>query len=132
MAIHGSNTLAIITVRGIEAYAYHGVPAEERVVGHRYRLDIEMHVPNCIAIESDEVTDTVDYAAAGQTALEVLTQSSHKTVEHVAGRIADAILRQFPPVQSVTVTLEKPMPPANLIANSVGTRISRSRSADVQ
>jgi dihydroneopterin aldolase len=118
-----------VFVRGIEAYAYHGVPAHERAVGHRYLVDVEMEVSGT-ADRSDEVSDTVDYAAAGQIVQSVLSDSPCKTVEHLASEILDRLFAMSPLIVEATATVEKPLPPMPVIAEAAGVRLTRGRARE--
>jgi len=111
--------MTTVVVRGLQCYAYHGVPPAEREVGHRYTIDLELDVEER-AWRSDRVQDTVDYAAAAQAALDVTLDSQFRTVERLAQVIGEEILNRFPDVMEARVSVEKPMPPAPIIAEAVG------------
>ncbi|RYG32268.1 dihydroneopterin aldolase [bacterium] len=115
-----------VFIRGLETYAHHGVPDHEQATGHRYRLDLELSVKG-VADRTDEVTDTVNYAEVAQAALRVLTEERRRTLEFLSRAIAEAILTEFPSVFSITLSLEKPFPPAPVIAASMGVRFSLER-----
>src|SRR5690349_3843039 len=72
-----------VFIRGLEFYGYHGVPAEERFIGHRYRVDLELRVEGT-ADESDHVSETVDYGAVATFATQVGTNEKAHTVERLA------------------------------------------------
>jgi len=121
--------MVTVFVRGLEFYAHHGVPPQERVIGHRYRVDLEM-VVGTEAAESDRVEDTVNYAEAARDVLEVAESGPYFTVERLGSVILDTLLARHPRIEAVTLTLEKRLPPAPIIAESTGVRISRRRSHD--
>ncbi len=111
--------MTTILVRGLQLYAYHGVPDAEREVGHRYLIDLEMDVEER-ASTSDRVEDTVDYGAAAQVALDVALEQQCRTIERLAQLIGEAILAEFKGILEVRVSVEKPMPPSPIIAEAVG------------
>lgn len=115
-----------VYVRDIEFYGYHGVPAEERFVGHRYRVDLEMEVSGR-ADETDHIDDTVDYAAVAQLVTTLGQEQRAHTVERLARLIGEKILETFPQVQTVAVRLGKPLPPAPIIAGEAGVEIEITR-----
>lgn len=115
-----------VLIRGIEVYGYHGVPAEERAIGHRYRLDLSLEVAGS-ADFTDDVGDTVDYGAASLLAAEIVSSSQFHTVEKLAGVIADKLLGTFPKILSLEIVLVKAAPPVPLVAESMGVRLRRSR-----
>lgn len=115
-----------VFLNDLEFYAFHGVPEAERQVGHRYRATLSLEVDGRAA-ETDRIEDTVDYAAVGELAVRIGIDSQFKTVERLAYAMAEAILREFPRVQAIQVAVEKPLPPANLIADSVGVEVELHR-----
>lgn len=118
-----------VFLRGLEFYAYHGVPEAERAVGHRYSVDLEVTLAGR-AIETDSIGDTVDYARLGELAIEVASATVYRTVERLAAAICEAILTDFPLVRRVQATVVKRLPPANLIAECAGVEVSRERPAE--
>ncbi len=95
-----------VFVKGLEFYGYHGVSTEEQKVGHRYRVSITMHVEGK-ADETDDLANTVDYGAAAELVLKLGLESQHKTVEKLAGVIADHILVAFGSVSECQVEVAK-------------------------
>ena len=46
---------------GIEIFGYHGDLPEERKLGQKFLVDLELNLDLSIAGKSDELSDTVDY-----------------------------------------------------------------------
>ena len=115
-----------VFLRGLEFYAYHGVPEAERAVGHRYAVDLEVEVTGR-AIDTDAIEDTVDYALLGERAVQVASATAYRTVERLAAAICEAVLENFPLVLRVRATVVKRLPPANLIAECAGVVVARER-----
>jgi len=115
-----------VFIRGLEFYGFHGVPAEERFIGHRYRVDLELRVEGS-ADESDHISDTVDYGAIGQMAVAIGTTEVAHTVERLARLIAERILDAHAKVQSVWISVAKPYPPAPMIAAEAGVELELAR-----
>lgn len=115
-----------VFLKDLEFYAHHGVPAEERVVGHRYVISLTMNVEGG-AQESDRVEDTVDYGEVASVIFEVATAKQYQTVERVAQKVAQVLLDRFPLIASLEITLAKRLPPAPMIAESAGVVLTLSR-----
>ncbi len=115
-----------VFIRGIEFYGYHGVPAEERFIGHRYRVDVELRVEGS-ADQSDRIAETVDYGAVGQLIAQIGTAEKAHTVERLARIIGEAILTQHPLVASLWISVAKPLPPAPMIAEEAGVELELGR-----
>jgi dihydroneopterin aldolase len=115
-----------VVVHGLDFYAYHGVPAAEREVGHRYLVDIEVQCDLEIC-ESDDIQDGVDYAALSELMLEVSEQRVYHTIEALAYAYCRQVLRQYRSVEEITIEIVKPYPPAPMIAESAGVVLSLAR-----
>ncbi len=99
-----------ITLRDIEIYAYHGVLPQERTVGGRYGIEVEVETSNEKATETDNLEDTINYADILDIVKQEMAVPS-KLIEHVAGRIVRRIRKDFPTVEKATVRLTKKHPP---------------------
>ncbi len=115
-----------IHLRGLRFHAYHGVAAQERLVGNDYEVDVRLHVDVDKAMRSDQVTDTVNYAEVYQVVGEQMARPSD-LVEHVAGRIAQALLDEWPQVADVTISLTKRNPPMGSDCQGAGVELHVGR-----
>lgn len=116
-----------VFIEGLEFYGYHGVPAEERAVGHRYIADLWLSVEGRADV-SDHIADTVDYAAVGQEVMSAIASAKAHTLEHLAHETCGFILERFPSVASVRLKLSKPYPPTPMIAAKAGVEVVLARS----
>ena len=73
-------------------------------------------------MQSDEVGDTLDYASLYDLVAREMQQPS-KLLEHVAGRIAEAISKAFPQVTSIDLELTKLNPPMGADGEGAGVEI---------
>ena len=103
-------TASYIHLRQVRFHAFHGVMPQERQVGAEFVLDLKVGYPLQQAMQSDEVADTLNYAALYDLVAREMQQPS-KLLEHVAGRIAEAIGKAFPLVTSIDLELTKQNPP---------------------
>lgn len=103
-------TASYIHLRQVRFHAFHGVLSQERQVGADFVLDLKVGYPLEQAMQSDEVTDTLNYAALYDLVAYEMQQPS-KLLEHVAGRMAEAIGKTFPQVTSIDLELIKLNPP---------------------
>ena len=119
-------TMVTVFVRGLEFYGFHGVAEEERVIGHRFRADLEYQVGS-VACETDRIDDTVNYGDVALCLVEMGQSRQFKTVERLATVMLDELFARFPGIQSAQLRLAKRLPPAPVIAEEVGIEIRRSR-----
>ena len=113
-----------ILIIGLRELGVHGVLPEEQVRPQPFQVDIELIVDARPAGESDELDDTVDYAAVCEAVSRVVTSESYRLLERLAARIAE-VCRADQRVQGVTVEVRKLHPPVRASLDSVGVRIER-------
>lgn len=112
-----------IELKNMRFYAYHGVLAQERIVGNDFVVNLTIEVDFCKAIQSDNVNDTLNYATVFDLVKKEMSLPSN-LLEHVAGRIFNAIKTAFPHISSLQVRLAKLHPPVNGEVESAEIRIS--------
>ena len=115
-----------VFLHGLEVYGYHGVSDEEQAVGHRYVADLTLDV-NGKADRTDRIADTVSYADLADLVAEQIGKSKCRTVEKLASKVCDAVLKAFPAVQGVNICLAKRLPPLPHVAEVAGVEITMTR-----
>ncbi len=99
-----------IILEDIESYGGHGcLPQEKNSLG-LFRTNVVLHLDLEESGYSDKISDTVDYVAATRVVLAEMAINS-RTVEHLAYRIADALLEHFDMVYEVELEVSKVNPP---------------------
>ena len=119
--------VAEISVNRIKVYAYHGCHPQERTVGGDFYVTISALVEvEASAWKDDQLEGTADYSRfVSITKREMAVPSN--LLEHVASRIASAVLKECPSVQSVTVTIEKENPPLGVLCKGVCVKMELNR-----
>lgn len=113
-----------ILLHGIQFYGYHGVHEEERRLGQRFVVDVELRLDLAGVEAGDDVSLTVDYSQVLAAVLEIGVQQQFRLLETLAARIADAMLQRFP-VRQVVVRATKPAPPMPGALDGVSVEITR-------
>ncbi len=113
-----------IELVGLRAFGPHGVSEAEREVGRLIVLDITMTVADCPTVGDDELGGTIDYGAAARVAVEVVTGTSCRTLEHLCGLIADRLAAEFSP-DEIEVRAAKTEPPIPEAIGEVAVTIRR-------
>lgn len=103
-------------------HAYHGVEAQERLTGNDYELDLRLNVDVSSATMSDRVEDTVNYAEVYRL-IEAEMAKPSNLLEHVAGRIGQALIEKWPQIQSVDIRLTKQNPPMGADCKGAGVEL---------
>jgi 7,8-dihydroneopterin aldolase/epimerase/oxygenase len=111
-----------IIIRGISLVTHIGVPDAERANQQQILVDIEVLHPMQQAGSTDDVGNSIDYAAV-TACVQTLQKTERKTVERLATDIASAILQKFRPSGGVRVTVTKK--PKDLKIASVSVTVQR-------
>lgn len=115
-----------VFVEGLEFYAFHGVPAEERVIGHRYVVDLWMTVPPTACV-SDRVEDSVDYGQVAMRLTDIGQATQFLTVERLGQAMIEEVASSYPLVTSIRLRIAKRLPPAPVIAAATGIELRWER-----
>jgi len=102
--------------------AFHGVNPQEQAVGSMFIINIRLKVVIDKAVESDNVDDTINYAEVFSLMKEEMMIPS-KLIENVAGRIAKRIMKTFPQVEMVDISVTKQNPPMGADCNGAGVQL---------
>ena len=116
-----------IRLSRIGVFAYHGLHPEETRMGQRFFISIECGLDLRPAGTTDDFTRTADYHRMAEMTQEIAVGRQFKTIEALAEAVAGAVLAEFPPVQTVTVTVEKPSAPIPAMLDTVSVEITRQR-----
>lgn len=116
-----------IIIKGLEIFAYHGVNPEEKRDGQRFVLDLTLRADLSAARRSDELADTVNYAAVRKTVQRAFTDKKYDLIERAAQVVCEAVLAEHPRVQAVTLLLKKPEAPMNAVFDYAGVEITLTR-----
>ncbi|MCH8311056.1 MAG: dihydroneopterin aldolase [Chloroflexi bacterium] len=116
-----------IILSGMVFYGFHGANSEEKELGQRFIVDLEIEYDLRAAGESDNLTDTVNYSRFYHAVKEVVEGPSLNLLEAVAERIVSNILQRYP-VESAMVRLKKPeVPIKGSILDYAAVQIYRRR-----
>ncbi len=111
-----------IVLKEVRFHAFHGVMPQERKVGADFLLSLRLGYDISKAMQTDDVTDTLNYAEVYQLVKQEMEQPS-ALLEHVAGRIAQTLMQQFPAVKSIDLTLTKQNPPMGADCQGAGVEL---------
>ncbi len=112
-----------VFIDGIRMHARHGVLAQERLTGNDYTIDVDAEYDVSAAMRSDQVDDTLNYASVFNIVKTEMNIPS-QLIEHVAGRIADHLMKDFPAIKSLKIRIRKENPPMGADCDGAGVEIS--------
>ena len=80
-----------VEIRGLSIFTHHGVTEAEQEIGQRLEIDVSFDVPDCDAVLTDRLEDTVDYAEVCDIVALGATERSYKTLERLCHVIAERL-----------------------------------------
>lgn len=101
-----------VLIENASFYAFHGVHEEERKIGGKFSVDLELETNFEKALEEDEVSHTINYVEAYRIIKEEFATSS-KLIEHVAGRIVKRLRSNHETIIKLRLKISKLNPPLN-------------------
>lgn len=116
-------TTSRIFINDIILHAQHGVLPQEQLTGNDYKVSVSLDYDISKAINTDNVADTINYAEVYNVIKEEMITPS-KLIEHVAGRIAQRLLTQYPSVAAITLSITKLNPPMGAQCQGAGVEIT--------
>ena len=111
-----------IYLKDVCFHAFHGVMSQEKVVGADFLVSLRIGYDFSKAMQTDRVDDTLNYAEVYQLVKREMEQPS-SLLEHVAGRIVDALMQHFPMVTSIDLSLTKQNPPMGADGGGAGVEL---------
>jgi dihydroneopterin aldolase len=126
---NGTESSAEIELRGLSIYTHHGVTEAEQEVGQRLEFDISFDVPDCDAMLTDRLEDTVDYSQVCDIVALAATERSYRTLERLAQVVGERLMERDG-CESVRVRAAKPEPPLPLAIQEIAVEVSQERSVD--
>jgi dihydroneopterin aldolase len=116
-----------LIVSGLALFTHCGVTPEERAVGQRIVVDVDMTVDLGEGARRGGLEATVDYADLCRQVIEVGEKARHTLLESLAMDVAEAVLSR-PRVRDVRVRLTKPTPPIVPAVEAFIVELVRSRT----
>jgi 7,8-dihydroneopterin aldolase/epimerase/oxygenase len=123
---HTLDSSVEVEVRGLSIHTHHGVSQAEREVGQRLEIDVAFDVPDCDAVLTDRVEDTVDYGEVCDIVALAATERSYRTLERLCRVIGERLMERFA-CESVRVRAAKPEPPLPLALEEVAVEVVHER-----
>ena len=108
-------------------YGYHGVSAAEKETGRRYEVDCELAVDLAEPGKTDDLTDTIDYAAVYDLVADIVQNRSFSLLEGLAGKIASELLAAFPVIE-VKIRVRKMTPPIAGTIDYIEVEVTRRQT----
>lgn len=102
--------MSVISIEGMEFFAYHGCFKEEAIIGTKFRIDLFLETDTGQAESTDELSDTINYQSVYELVKTEMSTRS-KLLEHVGRRILNCIKQTFPEIEHAKIKIRKLNPP---------------------
>ncbi len=116
--------MGLIVIENMEFYSFHGHFKEERIVGNKFLVDLTIETDMKVPAESDNLKDAINYQRVYELVKQQMELKSH-LLEHIAGRILDAIYAEIGGITSISVKVSKMNPPIGGRIKSVSVVMER-------
>ena len=116
-----------IVIERLECEGYCGVERVEREHPQKLAIDLDLEFPTGQAAETDNLAQTVDYAAVAERVVALVSRQHCRLLENLAERIVAMLLADFP-IERVRIWLRKLHAPLSTSAGSVGVRIEKAKA----
>jgi dihydroneopterin aldolase len=126
---NGIESRVEVDLRGISIYTHHGVTDAEQEVGQRLEFDLSFDVPDCDAVLTDRIEDTIDYSEVCDIVALAATERSYRTLERLAQVVGQRLIERYG-CESVRVRASKPEPPLPLSIQEVGVEVTQERGEE--
>lgn len=114
-------------IRELELFGFHGVFEEEKRLGQKFILSLELDLDLKSAGRTGDLTKSVHYGELCEKIDQEFTRESFELIEAVALKLADFILTEYKLVKGVKVFLKKPWAPVKKHLDTVEIMVERRR-----
>ncbi len=114
-----------IIIENLELIAEHGVFKEEKFLGQKFIISVEMTTDTREAGKTGNLNASTHYGFVADDIEKIFTSQSFDLIETCAEKIAEMILTKYPLISEVKVTVKKPWAPIRKHFDFVAVEITR-------
>lgn len=114
-----------IYINNLEFIGFHGVFPEEKKLGQKFLVSLELTVDTREAGKTGNLTKSVHYGLVAQDVEKLFLEKSIDLIETCAENIAEMVLKKYELVKEVKVTVKKPWAPLQMHFENVAVEITR-------
>jgi len=115
-----------ICIKDLEIYAFHGVNEEEKAMGQKFLVSVEVFLCLRECGKEDNLSKTVNYSDLCKNIEKEFSQNKYNLIEKSAEELALYILLNYPLAEKVKVLIKKPWAPIGKHLDYVAVEIERS------
>lgn len=114
-----------IYINNLEFIGFHGVFPEEKKLGQKFLVSLELTVDTREAGKTGDLTKSVHYGLVAQDVEKLFLEKSIDLIETCAENIAEMVLKKYELVKEVKVIVKKPWAPLQIHFENVAVEITR-------
>lgn len=114
-----------IYINNLEFIGFHGVFPEEKKLGQKFLVSLELTVDTREAGKTGDLSKSVHYGLVAQDVEKLFLEKSVDLIESCVEEIAEMILKKYELVKEVKVTVKKPWAPLQMHFENVAVEIVR-------
>lgn len=116
----------IIRLKGMEFYGYHGVLEEEKIMGQRFLVDVDIHLADNVSMKKDQLSGTINYVEVYSVIQNCVETEQFSLLETLADTIITRLLDQFDCIEA-RVEVHKPNAPIPGVFKDISVEITREK-----
>lgn len=123
----GDSTIAHLSIRNLRFHAFHGVASEERKLGGKYAIDLEIWYDASAAVQTDQLSDAINYEEVIETLYRSLNEHKFYLIEKVADYLLEKVMSRFHQIQKAQIRVRKLFPPVTHILDYIEVELQKQR-----
>lgn len=116
-----------IHIENLEIFARHGVYEEENRLGQLFVVSADLHTQVIAAALTDNLDLSVNYGDVCHLIGQLMTEKTFRLIESATEYVAGGILKKYPAVKAVDVTIKKPWAPIGMHLDYASVTIHRKK-----
>ena len=116
-----------ILLKNMAFFGTHGVLQEEKVLGQKFFIDIELNIDLKPAGKTDDLTQTVSYAEVYDIVKNHAENKCYDLLEALGENICNSILKEYVDISEVIIEIIKPEAPVKAIFDFMGVSLKSNR-----
>jgi len=118
----------LIRLKGFTIFGFYGVSPQEREVGQKIMIDLDLHVDLSAACASDSLQDTINYESVYTTVMEVVGADRRYRLLETLGEVICSTLFERYPISKIEIGMRKINLPFPNTLSHVEIRLMRESS----
>ncbi len=114
-----------IYINNLEFIGYHGVFEEEKKLGQKFLVSLELFTSLREAGKNNKISKTTHYGFVSEDVEKIFFSKKYDLIESLAEDIAREILKKYKLIEKVKVKIIKPWAPVGIILKDVAVEIER-------